>query len=454
MTDELKPASDEERHVGFLSYTLMILSMTITTSVFFIGWICFTLGLSLYQTLASALIGNVVVAVVMFLNGYPGLKHGITFPFQLRYTFGRKGSVIPLSIRMMISLFWYGIDGYIAAWAITEMILTIAGFAPEAVISQAHVYAPFVFVAYLAFVCVIGSAEKLRGVKMLDTLAGPLLLAFFTFYIVYLLMSFPSPSLQSSGARWLSGEFLTAIAVQTAWWATIATNVSDICRFNKGKERPFRSLFMPHILGLVIPQILGTALGWLAISVTNSAYSPIDVIVYYSPSFVVALFGLIFAALATASTNLTGDIPAVGNGISNFFGISWRKSIIISTVIAFFVGPWWALSESLDMANYLTEFTTAYGSWLGPIAAVMIADYWVVKRRRMDVEELYRPLGAYESTSVKALISLFIGISVEYIIGMATGTLRWYLIPFPGTDLSWYYGFITAFAAHVLISRK
>lgn len=442
---------EEGRHVGSLSYTLMILSMTITTSVFFIGWICSTLGLNLLQTIVSALIGNTVVAIVMFLNGYPGLKHGISFPIQLRYTFGHKGSALPLAIRIIISLFWYGVDGYIAAWAITELALTIAGFEPEFIISHVHVYAPFVFVGYLIFVYVIGSINKLKGVKALDAITGPLLLLFFTIYTVYLLSS-PASLSHVPGVGWFSSEFFTAIAVQTAWWATIATNVSDICRFNKGKDRPFKSLFIPHILGLVFPQLFGTVLGWLAISVTGGAYSPIDIIVSHAPSTAVALFGLVFAALATASTNLTGDIPAVGNGLSSFFGITWRKSVAISTIIAFFVGPWWAFSQSMDVANYLVDFTMAYGSWLGPICGVMIADYWVVKKKNIEVIAPYDT--GNKNIFVTGVVSMLLGIIVEYAIGIATGTLKWYLIPFPGTELSWYYGFASAFVLYIALSKR
>lgn len=117
-----------ERTIGSLSYTLMILSMAITTSIFFLGWLPLVLGLSLVQTLVAAFIGNAVVALIMSLNGYLGVKYGIPFPVQLRYTFGFKGSIIPLLVRVIVSIFWYGVDGYIAAWAITEMAMLISGF--------------------------------------------------------------------------------------------------------------------------------------------------------------------------------------------------------------------------------------------------------------------------------------------------------------------------------------
>ena len=163
---------------------------------------------------------------------------------------------------------------------------------------------------------------------------------------------------------------------------------------------------------------------------------------------IIALLGLVFAALATASTNLTGDIPAVGNGIIQFFKVSWRKSIVIATVIAFFVGPWWAFKESLDVAIYLTEFTSAYGCWLGPIASVMVADYWIGKKRNISVKELYNPKGIYHGFSMIGLSSMAIGILGEYVIGFMTNSLKWYIIPFPGVELSWYYGFVISFLVY------
>ena len=76
----------DDRHITPFSYTIMILSMTITTSVFFLGWISFNLGLSLYQSIVTALIGNSAIALVMYFNGYPGVKYGINFPIQLTQT--------------------------------------------------------------------------------------------------------------------------------------------------------------------------------------------------------------------------------------------------------------------------------------------------------------------------------------------------------------------------------
>jgi len=124
----------------------------------------------------------VVVAIIMTLNGYVGVKYGIPFPVQLRYTFGYKGSIIPLLVRVIASLFWYGVDGYIAAWAITEMVMLIAGIPPKIIVVEGLKYTPITFVVYLIFVWAV-RVKKIKGIKYLDVIAGPLLMVFFTWFV-------------------------------------------------------------------------------------------------------------------------------------------------------------------------------------------------------------------------------------------------------------------------------
>lgn len=452
---ELLPVKPEQRSVGGLGYTLMILSMTITTSIFFLGWLSQILGLSLIQTIVAATIGNLVVAAVMTLNGYVGVKFGIPFPVQLRYTFGFKGSIIPLVVRVIVSLFWYGVDGFIAAWAITEMAMLVAGVPTDVIMAEGLKYTPITFVLYLLFVWAVGM-KKIKGIKILDSISGPLLLVFFAWFVWYLTQRFPEPvPLWGGEVSWLSSNFFLAVAVQTAWWGTIALNVSDICRYNKSKS----SLYVGHIVGLVLPQILGTYLGFVATYLTGGTNSPIDIIANYTPTPLLGIFGLLFATLATGSTNVTGDVPAAANGIIRIIKVSWGKAVTIATIIAWLViGPYsiiyWA--KALDVANYLLLFNWYYSMWLGPIAGVMIVDFWVLRRGRIILEELYNPNGIYKYSggfNWVGLVSFFAGIIGEYVISAMQGNLSWYFnfIPVPGIELAWYYGFFIAAIAHLIL---
>ncbi len=456
---ELLPTKVSERTIGSLSYTLMILSMAITTSIFFLGWLPLILGLSLVQTLVAAFIGNAVVALIMTLNGYVGVKYGIPFPVQLRYTFGFRGSIIPLLVRVIVSIFWYGIDGYIAAWAITEMAMLVGGVPPEVIIDVGLKYTPITFVIYLLFVWAVGM-KKIRGIKYLDVIAGPLLMIFFAWFTYYLYTApevpkYPVPVWESK-VGWVSSEFFLAIAVETAWWATIALNVSDICRYNKS----LMTLPVGHILGLIAPQVVGTYLGYAATALTGGVYSPIDIIAKFSPRPELGVLGLMFATLATGSTNVTGDVPAATNGLIRLISISWEKAVSLATFLAWLViGPYSIIywEKALDVANYLLAFNWCYSMWLGPIAGVMVVDFWVVRRKYVNLTECYNPHGIYRYTggfSIVGLISFFAGIIAEYITSAIQGTLQVYFgfIPVPGIELAWYYGFFVSAVVHLILA--
>ncbi len=453
---ELLPVKPEERHVGSLSYTLMILSMAITTSIFFLGWFAQILHLNLVQTVVAATIGNTVVAIIMTLNGYVGVKYGIPFPVQLRYTFGYKGSIIPLLVRVIVSIFWYGVDGYIASWAITEMAMLIAGVPPDVIVVEGLKYTPITFVIYLLFVWSVGM-KKIKGIKILDSIAGPLLLIFFTWFVYYLTTVFPGKPIPvwETKVGWLSSNFFLEVAVQTAWWGTIALNVSDICRYNKSMA----SLPIGHVFGLILPQIAGTYLGYIATVLTGGVYSPIDIIAKYAPIPALGFFGLLFATLATGSTNVTGDVPAAANGVIRLIYVSWEKAVSIATFLAWLViGPYSIVywSKALDVANYLLLFNWYYSMWLGPIAGVMVIDFWVLRRRRIILKELYNPNGIYKYTggyNIIGLVSFFAGIIGEYIISAIQGNMQVYfgVIPVPGIELAWYYGFFISAIVHLIL---
>ncbi len=297
---------------------------------------------------------------------------------------------------------------------------------------------------------------SIKGIKILDSISGPLLLVFFAWFVWYLTQRFPEPvPLWEGQVGWLSSNFFLAVAVQTAWWGTIALNVSDICRYNKSMN----SLYVGHIVGLVLPQILGMYLGFVATYLTGGTNSPIDIIANYTPTPLLGIFGLLFATLATGSTNVTGDVPAAANGIIRIIKVSWGKAVTIATIIAWLViGPYsivyWA--QSLDVANYLLLFNWYYSMWLGPIAGVMVVDFWVLRRGRIILEELYNPNGIYKYSggfNWVGLASFFAGIIGEYIISAMQGNLSWYFnfIPVPGIELAWYYGFIIAAIVHLIL---
>ncbi|MGC8937073.1 MAG: cytosine permease [Candidatus Methanomethylicaceae archaeon] len=230
-------------------------------------------------------------------------------------------------------------------------------------------------------------------------------------------------------------------AIQTAWWGMIVPNICDICRYNKSTK----ALAYGHILGLVLPQVVGTALGYVGTYLAGGNLSPIDIIAIYSPTAALGVLGLFFSFLATGTTALTGYLPGLMNAFIRIFKFSWNRVLVIVTVISFFIAPWY-IKDSLGIAYQLLNITWYYSMFLGPVVGVMIFDYWIVRKRRIVVEELYNDHNSsmYQNGVFWAGIGSFaIGIIGQYISAVIQGKFYYaFSIPLPGLELVWYYGFV------------
>lgn len=452
---ELLPIKPNERIVGTLGYTMMVVALTIATSIFFLGWISQILGLSLVQAVVSSFIGSGVVAVLLYLNGYVGVKEGIPYPIQLRLSFGYRGALLPMLMVVLVDLIWYAIDGFIAAWAMTEMILVILGWSSDKIVAQGLAYTPFTLIVYLVAVAILGMG-KIKSIKWVDILSGPLIFIFFGWFVLYMMgmpqfASKPIPVWEGE-VSWLSSEFLLNTAIQTAWWGMIVPNISDICRYNKST----RTLAYGHVLGLVFPQVVGTAIGFVGTYLAGGNYSPIDIIALYSPAPLLGAVGLFFAFLATATTALTGYLPGIMNAFIRIFKLNWNKVIILLTVMSFFIAPWY-IKDSLGIAYQLLNITWYYSMFLGPVAGVMIVDYWLVRRRNIIIKELYNNGrgSIYHNGVFWAGVGAFtIGIVGQYITAIIQGKFHYaFGIPLPGLELAWYYGFVISGLAYYIWSK-
>ncbi|MGQ9759473.1 MAG: cytosine permease [Candidatus Methanomethylicaceae archaeon] len=447
---ELLPTKSNERIAGTVEYTLMVIALTVATSIFFLGWISHILGLSLLQSMVSAFLGTTAVSVLLYLNGYLGVKEGIPYLVQLKLSFGSGGAILPMFITVFVDLIWYAIDGFIAAWAMTEMGLVVLGWPSDEIMAQGLAYTPITLIVYLVAIAFIGMG-KIRSIKWLDIISGPLILIFFGWFVFYIM---GIPSLQKpipvweGGVSWTSSEFLLNTAIQTAWWGMIVPNISDICRYNKSTK----ALAYGHILGLVLPQIVGTTIGFVGSYLVGGNLSPIDIIAVYSPTPILGAVGLFFAFLATSTTALTGYLPGIANIFIRILRVNWKWSVIVLTIISFFIAPWY-IKGSLKIAYRLIEIIWYYSIFLGPVAGIMIVDYWVIRRRKIIVKELYNPNSRiYNNGLCKTGVGSFlIGIIGQYIISMIQGKLYYVFgVPLPGLELAWYYGFIISGLAYYI----
>jgi nucleobase:cation symporter-1, NCS1 family len=459
---DLMPTPRAQQKYGGWTWTLMMFSMNTCIPMFFLGPIGQSMGLDIWQALMGSLIGNVAAVVVMWLNGVVGVRHGLNFPVQLRSTFGFKGTNIPVVLRGLSGLIWFGIEAWAGSLAITMIVVKIAGVPADAVTATAIKYLVVALVVYLgSFILVM--LFGLEGIGAMANWAGPIMLVYFVWLVIYLLTQkqFQGniPNLFVSKVGYFSLPFLGYLAVQTNWWATIALNMSDISRgVNPQKKGAFGiGLF----LGIVLGQMLGTVLGFVAASLTGTVL-PQDIIVKYAPGFIPMIIGLVFAFLAPWSTDMTANSIPFINILMSVFKMRWKPAVIASSVIAFFVAPWWLVENGQQYINAIQGFAGNYGILLGPIAGIMIASYWLVHKEKIDMGDLYTSgSGKYwykNGWSQAAYVSLVLTWVACYVTAALINQMSYFAIgsvkiPFPG-GVIWYFSVLYAIVFEWFFSAK
>jgi len=164
---------------------------------------------------------------------------------------------------------------------------------------------------------------------------------------------------------------------------------------------------------------------------------------------VVAFIALIALLIATLNTNVAANVVSPSNDFSNLNPrlISFRTGGLITGVVGVLMMPWKLLT---DFSSYIFGWLVGYSGLLGPIAGVMIADYFVVRRSRLQVDDLYRRNGIYEydgGVNVRALVALVIGIAVA-LLGLFVPPLRLLY------DYAWFVGFGVSGAVYVLLMQR
>jgi NCS1 family nucleobase:cation symporter-1 len=454
---DLLPTPRSEQTYNSWTFTLMMFSMNTCIPMFFLGPIGTNLGLNLWQALVGAFIGNLAAVIVMWLNGQAGVKYGISYPVQLRESFGFKGVHIPIILRGLAGTVWFGVEAYAGSLALMMIVLAAVGIPKDEVTPTAIKYLVLALIFYLGSFIVV-MRFGLKGIGRMANWAGPLMLLYFI-WLVYFLATSPQfapniPKMYESKTSYFSLNFLIYLAVQTNWWATVALNISDLSRgINPRKPQAFGiGLFV----GIVICQVIGTALGFSAVALTGTIL-PQDIILKHAPGAVAVAVGLLFAFLAPWSTDITANAPPLINILMATIRMRWKTSVVVSAVIAFFAAPWWAVASGQAYVDYITNWAVNYGILLGPIGGIMIGNYWILRGKSYDIQKLYTygAEGCWYSGgwSKAAYTSLVLTWAACYVTAVPTGQMSYVSgVPFPG-GVTWYPAVVLSLIFYVVFAK-
>ncbi len=423
--DTGKP-SREDYAMGSIRFTLLMFSMAACLPLFFLGPIAYGNGLSLGEALLGALLGNLVVVILLSLNGKYGVKYRKGFGPQAKKIFG-KYYKIPVFLRGLVGALWYGVEAFNGALAIVIIALFTIGYSGQDIVSKAYYYLPVALAIYVALIIAFFK-KGVRGIGKAAELAGPALFLYFAWLALWISKQPTQPTSISLGVGITSAAFLTYLAVQTNWWATVAVNISDL---SKG-AKDWKTVWIGAVVGLLGGQLVGTYLGY-KLALQTGHVLPHEIILNAAPGTIPILLGLLFAFLAPWTTDLSANLPALSDLIEEVFSIDKKKAAVIAGLSGFLLAPWYLLENAQSIVNYVTAFASSYGVLLGPILGVMLAYEYIHAK----------------TDSILPIIGLFSGIAVSYAASYIIGdyTTLSFLgvpVPFPG-PLSWFIGVASSF---------
>src|SRR5438552_3396494 len=238
--------------------------------------------------------------------------------------------------------------------------------------------------------------------------------------------------------------FIPALTGMVGFWSTVALNIPDFTRYAKSQ----RAQMVGQALGLPTAMTLYSFIGVAVTSASavifgEAIWDPVALLGRFNQP-VVASVALIALLLATLNTNVAANVVSPSNDFSNLSPrrISFRTGGIITGILGVAMMPWKLLS---DFSAYIFGWLVGYSGLLGPIAGIMIADYFIVRKAELNVTDLYLRGGEYEyagGVNIRALVSLALGIAVA-LLGLVLPAVRWLY------DYAWFVGFLVSGAAYV-----
>ncbi len=411
---DLAPVSAERRTWGTWHIAALWVGMAVCIPTYMMAGNLIGAGMNWWQALLTIFLGNVIVLIPMTLNAHPGTAYGIPFPVLLRASFGTRGANIAALLRGLVACGWFGIQTWLGGAAIYGICAILFDFLPTSGTAIPGLgISPGQLAAFLAF-WALNVAIIIRGIdaiKWLEVLSAPFLLLVGSALVLWAYTAakgfgpiFAQPSaFATPAAFWpVFGASLTA---QVGFWATLSLNIPDFSRFAKNQ----RSQIVGQAIGLPPTMVLFSFVGIVVTSATvvvfgEAIWDPVQLLSRFQHP-VLCVLALLALIIATLSTNLAANVVSPANDFSNLAPrfIGFKTGAIITSVIGILMMPW----KLLSLPNgYIFTWLIGYGALLGPIAGIMIADYYLVRKKRLDVAGLYDARGPYRYTGGFSLVGL------------------------------------------------
>jgi NCS1 family nucleobase:cation symporter-1 len=433
---------------GTYSYTALWVAMSVNIPTYLLASGMIAGGMNWKQAIFTVFLGNVMVLIPMLLIAHAGAQYGIPFPVFARSAFGVLGSNVAAMLRALVACGWFGIQTWIGGEAINTMIGALAPGWKHFAAGLPVCFGFFWILNTLVVLRGIGTVRFLQGVSAPFLIVIGLALLWWASRRAGGFGPMLSTPAKFHSFREFFRFFVPSLTGVVGFWATVALNIPDFTRFARSQRAQVagQALGLPttmtfySFVGVAVTSatviIFGQAI-WDPVVVMSKLQNPLAV--------VIAMVALL---MATLNVNVAANVVSPANDFSNLYPrrISFRTGGLITCFLGLVMQPWRLLSS---YGSYIFGWLVGYSGLLGPIAGVLVADYFVIHKKVIQVDDLYRRGGEYEYTrgfNLQAIVALVAGIAVA-LAGLVLPRVRVLY------DYAWFVGFGVSFLAHWLLSR-
>ncbi|MBS0197904.1 MAG: NCS1 family nucleobase:cation symporter-1 [Planctomycetes bacterium] len=424
-------------------------------------------GMAWWQALLTVALGNLIVLVPMILNGHAGAKYGIPFPVLMRASFGTVGANIPAIARALVACGWFGIQTWIGGAAIYQVLVALGWIDAAAETARIAAHPPLGITAW-QFACFIAFWltnlhfvwHGINHIKWLEAWSAPFLIVAGLALLAWALFKVADPAalftktsaFPTPGGFWK--VFFPQLTAMVGFWATLSLNIPDFTRYAKSQKAQVwgQALGLPTtmtlfcFIGIVVTQATVVIFG-------KAIWDPV-VLVGMLGSVPIIILALVALSVATLSTNIAANVVSPANDFSNLAPgrISFRTGGMITAVIGVLMMPWYLYN---NLSAYIFTWLIGYGALLGPIAGIMLCDYYIIRKTNLDVKALYDPRGPHAGINAAAVAALVIAVAPNLPGFINAATLSHRFPAFFDTiyAYAWFVGLGLAMLAYYILMR-
>lgn len=428
VSKEIMPIHGRDRVVSGWGFFNIWVGMAVIIATFGIGGNGID-SMSLWGVAGAIFIANLIIAVIGSLSGDIGIEHGLSFAAYMRAPFGIVGVHFPAVTRGIVASIWFGIQTYLGAIAINALVAKMTGFDSW-----------FLWYVIFAVVQIINTALGIKAIDRFAIVAAPSIIVI-SFWLLFKMSGMAESKgidvWTYQGVAHTTNWFLVMVA-NMGFWAALAIDIPNITRYvktTKGEKnwvrRNWNSLW-PHLTALPFVQTFMGVIGAASVLGTGN-WNPIEVIQGTASGWQYVIL-LLMIVLAQWSTNTAANlIPAALTYVNAgaVIRLPMVAGIILAGVVGTIVQPWAILNQLFTFLGY-------YGAVLSAVAGIIVCDYYIIRRRRLNVKELYEEHGQFRydgGWNLAGLIAWIIGgglalyfMKYMYLVGFPVGLISYYVL--------------------------